>query len=286
MKTFILYLIVLLLNCFAGYSQDIINYTGTDTNEGIQQISVPEINDILSFQTLNQGVSNFSSIQQTGNQNTATVNQKADPGPGFSNQSYNIQEGNLNEMTIGQIGSGNVLLSYQLGYLSNSLSQSNLFGFGLENSFGLTGTSIEGNILMTFGERNKLQVIQEGSNNGMMALQMGSGNIIDVRQKGSNNYLAIFQKGMNNSVSGFMQENTDGPTLFETISQVGDNLSLGATDVSMAKQNGNVFNQSGVNLSLEVNNGLINSLGGIEINQTGRDMKVVVDQSFFSSPMK
>lgn len=271
---------------FYGYSQEIINNPAIETNGAIQQISAPGINDILSFQTMNQGISNFSSIQQTGNQNKATVNQKADLGSGFSNQSYSIQQGNSNEMTIGQIGTGNVLLGFQLGYLSNSLSQSNLFGFGLENSFGLTGTSNERNILMTFGQGNRLQVIQEGSNNGMMALQIGSGNIIDAGQKGSNSYLTILQKGVSNSVSGYVQENTDGSILFETITQVGDNLSLSATDVSASKQNGNVFNQSGVNLSLEVNNGFINAVGGIEIKQTGRDMKVVVDQSFFSSPMK
>jgi len=44
--------------------------------------------------------------------------------------------------------------------------------------------------------------------------------------------------------------------------------------------------QTGTNLSIEINNSLLNSLGGVEINQSGKDMKVVIDQSYFSFPMK
>ena len=286
MKNNLLYLMILLLNFLPVYSQEIINIPAIETNETIHQISTPGINDIMNFQTLNQRIGNFTDTQQIGNQNKLTIHQQVDPGLGFSNQSYSIQEGNSNEMTVGQIGSGNILLSFQLGYLSNSISESNLFRFGLENSLGTTGPSNERNAILSFGKRNILQVTQEGSNNRIMASQQGTGNYISAGQKGDNSYLAILQKGMNNSVSGYMEENTDGSILFETITQVGENLSLSATDVSRSKLNGNVFNQSGVNLSLEVNNGLINTLGGIEINQTGRDMKVVVGQSYFSFPMQ
>ena len=278
----------LLVSSFTAYSQEIMNDPGVETKEVIQQISAPGINDIMGFQTLNQGIGNFASIHQAGNQNTAAVNQKVDAGSGFSNQSHGIQEGNLNEMTIGQIGSGNLMLGFQIGYQSNALSfyPSNLFSFGLGNNGLISETSNESNVLLTFGERNKLKVIQEGNDNGIIALQQGTDHSISVGQKGSNSYLAILQRGVHNTVNGYVQENVDRSILFESISQVGENLSLTASDVSRSKPIGNVFNQSGVNLSLEVNNGLINSVGGIEINQTGRDMKVMVEQSFFTSPMQ
>lgn len=285
MKKAIIYLIILLLNSFTGYSQDIITNPETQANMAIQQISILGINDILSFQTLNQGFGNYANTRQAGNHNSVTVNQKADVGYGFSNQSYSIQDGNSNEMTVGQIGSGNLLLSYQIGYLT-TLPNISSFSSGLESSLVSTVTSNESNAMLSIGERNKLQVIQEGTHNGIIAIQQGSNNVIEVGQKASNNYLAILQRGMNNSISGYVQENTSATNLFETVTQIGENNSLIATDVSRAKAMGNVINQSGVNLSLEVNNGLINTMGGIEINQTGHDMKVVVDQSYFSFPLQ
>ena len=291
MKTTILYLIILLLNCFTGYSQEIINNPGMETNKAIHQISTPGINDILSFQTLNQGIMNYVSTLQIGNQNKASVNQQADGSSGFSNLSYSVQEGNSNEMTVGQIGSGNFMLGFQLGYLTNEAGRypGNPFGYGFENGNGNSyafGPEHSVNDYLVLGERNKLTIGQDGNNNGALAVQQGNDNLISAQQTGNNNYLAILQKGINNSVSGYVQENMDGSILFETITQVGESLSLSATDVSVSKQNGNVFNQTGVNLSLEVNNGFVNTLGGIEINQTGRDMKVVVDQSYFSFPMQ
>ncbi|HEY6914859.1 MAG TPA: hypothetical protein VI413_09305, partial [Paludibacter sp.] len=116
MKTSILYLTVLMLSSFIGYSQEVINNTGTENNEAIQQISNPYIDNILIFQNLNRGNSNYTFAQQTGNYNTVNVSQQNDAGSTAANQSYNVQQGNSNEMTIGQIGSGNLLLSFQLGY--------------------------------------------------------------------------------------------------------------------------------------------------------------------------
>lgn len=279
----ILYSLLVWLISLNAYSQEFINNSVTETNEAIQQLSAPGINDIMSFQTLNQTINNFSLIQQNGNQNKTTVYQQADPGFGLSNQLYSIQEGNTNEMNVGQIGKGNFLLGFQLSYLS-ILPNSNLFGFGLENSNISNGTSNESISLLSIGERNKLQVSQDGSNNGIIAIQQGSDNSIDVGQKGNNNYLSILQKGSNNSVNGYLQGNTDATNLFESITQGGNNICLLAIDVSGAKAMGNEFSQLGENLSLEVNNGLINTMGGIKVNQTGTDMKVVVDQSYFSFP--
>jgi hypothetical protein len=287
MKKNLLYLIILLYNCVTGYSQEIMNPPGMETYGTIHQIRTHGMGDILNYQTLNQGASNFAFTQQIGNQNTATVNQQADPAAGFPNQTYSIQDGNSNEMTLGQIGSGNLLLSFQLGYQTkkDDQNQGNHFGYGWENGNGnSSGHEHKANDYMVLGERNKLTIHQEGNDNGVLAVQQGNDNLIVAQQKGNNNYLAILQKGKNNTVSGYEQENTDGGILFETISQVGENLHLSSTNASGSKPNGNVFNQSGVNLSLEVNNGLINAVGGIEINQTGRDMTVRVDQSFFSFP--
>lgn len=283
MKKKILYLLFVWLIGYTTYAQEIITNPDIETNEGIQQVSVPGIADVMSFQTLNQGINNFSLIQQNGNRNKATIHQQADPGLGYSNQSYGFQDGNTNEMTVGQIGKGNILLSFQIGYLS-TMAKANLLGFGLEGGNVSTGTLNESNDMLSIGEGNKLQVSQEGNNNGIMSVQQGSNNSIDVGQKASNNYLSVLQKGSNNSVNGYIQENTGTSNLLEIITQVGNNLSLLATDISGAKAMGNEFSQSGENLSLEINNGLINTMGGIKVNQTGRDMKVVVDQSFFSFP--
>lgn len=281
----ILYLLFVWFLGLNAHSQEFINSPVTETNEAIQQLSAPGINDIMSFQTLNQGINNFSLMLQNGNQNKATIHQQSDANLGSSNQTYSIQEGNVNEMTVGQIGKGNILLGFQLGYLS-ILPNTNVPGFGLESSKVSTVTSNESDASLSIGEGNKLHVSQEGNNNGIMAIQQGSDNLIDVGQKESNNYLSVLQKGNHNSISGYVQGNTSPANLFESLTQIGGNNSLLATDISGAKAMGNVINQSGTNLSLEINNGLINTMGGIEVNQTGMDMKVVVDQSYFSFPMQ
>jgi len=288
MKQKSIILLLCLLVFRVGFSQDIINNISLETSEAIHQISTSGFENIVSFQTLNQGISNFALTQQIGDQNKASVNQKSDPGAGLTNQSYTFQQGNYNEMTIGQIGSGNLLLSFQIGYLSSEISpyQSNLFGFGLETSVEPKGTTNESNSTRTFGERNKLIVIQEGSNNGIMALQQGDDNSISAEQKGINTYLVIIQNGNMNKVSEYKQENSSETNLYDTVIQNGESLSLNVSDVSRAKQTGNIFSQSGTNLSLHVNNEFVNSLGGIEITQTGTDMKVVIDQSYFTFPMK
>lgn len=260
-----------------------------EENEAMQQIRTSGMADILSFQTQNRDVSNLVLTQQIGDQNKASVNQQTEAG--FGNQSYSIQQGTSNEMTIGQIGSGNLLLGFQLGYVTSELGrqQGNHYGFGLENGIGNAyayghGSSDANSVVE--GERNKLAITQEGTNNSVISVQQGSDNTISAEQKGTNNYLLLLQKGKNNSITGYSQENTSDRVLFETVIQEGEGLSLNTTDVSKSKPNGNTFIQSGVNLSLQVNNAFANTLGGIEINQTGRDMKVVVDQSFFSFPMK
>jgi hypothetical protein len=287
MKRFIIYLMIVLLKFMPCFSQDIINNTGMVSNEAIQQISLPGIDNIMSFQNLNRAVSNYVLTQQTGNLNMATINQKNDGSSEMSNQSYTVQSGNSNELTIGQIGSGNLLLGFQLDYISNLIDQKQQSQVnGQSSTFSIVGSTTDGNGYVVEGERNKMTITQNGTDNGIMAVQQGSDNSISVEQTGENNYLLALQKGSNNTVTDYKQENKSDEKLFDRIIQVGDNLNLKSDETSTSSINGNTFVQTGSNLSLEINSELINSAGGIEINQKGRDMKVVIDQSFFSFPLK
>jgi len=287
MKRFLFYLVILMLNFMPCLSQDIINNIGTVSNEAIQQISLPGIDNIMSFQNLNRAVSNYVLTQQTGNLNTATINQKNDGSSEMSNQSYTVQSGNSNELTIGQIGSGNLLLGFQLDYISNLLDQKQQNQVnGLSSTLSSVASPTDGNGYLVEGDRNKMIITQDGTNNGVMAVQQGSDNTISAEQMGENNYLIALQKGTNNTISDYKQENKSDEKLFDRIIQVGDNLNLKSDEASTSSINGNTFVQTGTNLSLEINSELINSSGGIEINQKGRDMKVVIDQSFFSFPLK
>ena len=287
MKTAILYLIIVLLNCFTGYSQEFINNPGMETNEAIHQISVPGINDILSFQTLNQGVRNYASTLQIGNQNKATVHQQNELSAETGNLSFTAQSGNSNELTIGQIGSGNLMLGIQLGSLTTLTGIQKDISIGVENGCVFTSVfPMERNGYAVEVERNKMIISQNGNNNGVMAIQKGTDNFISAEQTGNNNYLLILQKGTRNSVTDYKQANQSEQFLFDKIIQIGDNLSLKADGASTYKPEENTFTQTGSNLSLEVNNSLLNTVGGVEIKQTGYDMKVVVDQSFFTFPMK
>jgi len=283
MKKSILYILFLILNYFSGYSQEIINITSTDTNEAIQQIALPGIGDILGFQTLNRNTGNYVSLQQAGNQNTANINQQSGVSAEMTNQAYTIQSGTSNELTLGQIGSGNLLLGFQLGYLAT------LTGNQQENQTavptGYVESLLAGNTISPEGDGNKMTLTQTGNNNGILAIQQGSDNSISAQQTGSNNYLLALQKGSNNTITDYRQENTSGPVLYDKIVQTGDYLSL-KSDIASMSVTGNTFMQTGTKLSLEMNSDLINSPGGIQVTQTGKDMKVVVDQSYFSFPLK
>jgi len=281
-------LIFILLSILPGYTQAIVNNPGTSTNDGIRQIKLAGIEDIMSYQTANQTASNYVSIQQTGNQNKANIHQQQGSGFDMSNQSYTIQSGNSNELTLGQIGSGNVMLGFQLNYLA-TLNPENQKDYqtGMAINNVLTGvTSNETNGYVVEGERNKMSIIQNGNNNGVMAVQQGSDNTISAEQTGNNNYLLTLQKGTNNSLTGYKQENGSDQILYDRVIQIGDNLTLKSDEVSKSSVNGNTFMQTGTNLSLEINSNLINTAGGMEVKQTGRDMKVVIDQSYFLFPLK
>ena len=287
MKQYLIFLLFYLANLTLGMTQDIPGTQNLETIDVIRQISTNMPDNILSFQMLNR-TGNYAFTQQVGNQNTTRINQMNDPGSDLANQSVSIQHGTLNEMTVGQIGNGNTFLGFQLGYLAAWLSQRSLCAsdYGSESALWETGTYNYTDIL-TGGERNKLTLTQEGINNYLMAVQMGDDNFISAGQRGSNNYLMILQRGVYNSVTGYEQRNTSETILFDTIVQEGERLSLSATGISGSRFTGNTFIQTGTDLSLQVNNDLINQAGGgMEVRQTGRDMNIVVDQSYFSFPMK
>jgi hypothetical protein len=268
-------------------AQKIINISGSQTNEVIQQIHNSGIDNIMKFQTFNQGLSNNGLTQQTGNQNNATVHQQNGATNDINNQTFSIQAGNSNELNIQQIGSGNLLLGFQLGYLSS------LHGNKTEikaNSWNMdlnyTVNANDANSYLIEGERNKMNILQNGSNNGVMVVQQGTDNSISAEQLGKNNNLMSLQKGTNNKVIAYKQENNTDHVLYDKIIQMGENINLETIVNSNSALKGNTFIQSGTNLSLQVNNGLSNSVGGIEVNQKGSEMKVIVDQSYFSFPLR
>lgn len=244
MKKLTFFLILLLINYLSCYSQEIINNSGLVTNEAIQQIQTLGIDDIMNFQALNKGFSNYALISQTGNQNNTSISQQNYAGSLMNNKSYIVQSGTSNELTAGQVGTGNLLLGIQIG-----------------------------------GEGNKISISQNGISNGVSAVQLGSYNTITAEQKGKNNFLSALQNGTNNSVISYKQENESEQVLFDRIIQIGNNLSITTDGVANSTPAVNKFTQTGTNLSFQLNTSLLNTGTGVEINQIGHDMKVVVDQS-------
>lgn len=285
MKKATFFLILLLINYLPCNSQEIINNSGLDPNELVQQIQTSGIDNIMSFQALNQGFSNYALIQQTGNENKSSISQQNDAASAMNNQSYAVQTGTSNELTVGQVGTGNLLLSFQLGYLASlaESQQENQTGVDYSTVPDLLQNAENGSPIE--GEGNKISISQEGINNSAKIVQQGSYNTIIAEQKGKNNYLSALQNGTKNSVTDYKQGNESEQILFDTIIQIGDNLSLTTDGVANSTPAVNKFTQTGTNLSLQLSTSLLNTGVGVEINQTGYDMKVVVDQSYFSFPL-
>lgn len=261
-----------MFNCLFCYSQALINSPEL-TNEAIKQISSTGYDNILMLQNTNKGISNYVSTQQTGDLNTSRINQQHNASSEMSNQSHTVQLGNSNDLILAQIGSGNLILASQMGLTKQSVILQ-------------PGNSMDVNSPLLEGESNKMIIKQNGSNNGIKATQQGSDNTLLAQQNGKNNYLLALQEGSNNSIAGYSQENISDQVLYDKIIQIGDNLSLKSDVVSKSSINGNSFVQQGSNLALTINSELINSPGGLDIKQSGHDMKVVIDQSYFSFPLK
>ncbi|MGV8095688.1 MAG: hypothetical protein AB2L24_27880 [Mangrovibacterium sp.] len=280
MKLALVILSFLLVNLNVAVAQDFFSERIWEMNELILQISANTPGKFQSFQTLNQDLGNFVLTQQIGTSNKSNIDQDHGTCSGLTNYSVNVQIGNLNDLTIEQTGSGNLFVGFQFGnpvnWLSRALAEFDL-GFGnasLEENMG------DYNGIFT-GEGNKVIASQEGMNNTLIAVQQGNDNFISAVQKGVCNYLIILQKGAYNSVTGYEQGNASESILADKITQEGENLTISSTGISGPKVGGNTFAQSGTNLSLRVNQDFINDTGGMEIRQTGRDMNVVVQQSYF-----
>ena len=288
MKKIIFYILFLLLNPVTGYTQDIINITGSASNDAVQQIRLQGMDDLPNLQQSNQSIVNSVVIQQSGNLNSANISQQHGSSSEVSNQSYTVQSGNLNELTLGQIGNKNLMMGFQSNnmYALTSFVQANLTRI-LTGNIGITEMqALDANGNTVEAERNKMTISQNGNNNGLVAVQQGSDNTISAEQTGNNNYLLALQKGNNNSLTGYKQENESAHDLVDKVIQIGDNLSVKSEEVSKSSIIGNTFMQTGTNLSMVISSDLINSPGGMEVKQTGKDMKVVIDQSYFSFPLK
>ncbi|MEI8084820.1 MAG: curlin repeat-containing protein [Paludibacter sp.] len=242
----------------------------------IQQIISPEFASIILEQNY------ISSITQLGNKNSAKLVQTID-GNLFSlpNTSSSYQQGNENLVDIFQKGSENVLFSFQLGYLiSGILNEGTQNNTVLQNMLTFTTTA---NNFVGNGDNNTLISSQIGSSNKILTIQQGSNNFIDVEQVGRNQFFSSHQVGTNNRVENFKQTNIDGKG--DYITQLGDNNTFNISETT-----GNLANnyiQQGSNLSVALNIDTPPALGGgITVSQTGHDMKVVIDQSFFSFPLK
>jgi hypothetical protein len=285
MKKLTSFLFLLLINYLSCYSQEIINISGLVTNQTIQQIQTLGLDDIMNFQALNQGSSNYALIQQTGNQNNSSISQQNNASSSMINKSYIVQTGTSNEITVGQVGTGNLLLGFQLGNIAALVESRQGIHSGTNNITASTLLQNAENTSLIGGEGNKLSISQRGNNNGVIAVQLGSYNTITVEQTGKNNYLSALQNGTNNSVAGYKLGNESEQILFDKIIQIGDNLNLTTDGVANSTPVVNKFTQAGSNLSLQLSTSLLNTGAGVEINQTGHDMKVVVDQSYFSFPL-
>ena len=285
MKKFICYLVFLLINCIPNYSQEMIKDQGFKINEIIQQIHLPGEDDMLILRVMRQELANGVFAFQAGSQNKAIINQQNTINPDISNQTYSFQSGNSNELNIEQTGSGNIMLGFQLGYLTK-IRENGHDAKGDDNTVLCASKPQKPNTLVVEGERNKMDFTQNGIDNSIMAIQQGSDNRIMAEQLGNNNYLVAVQKGNNNTVETYEQRNSTYKSGYDSILQLGDNLSLIIDDASSSPSIYNKFEQRGSNLQIEVNNDMSNATGGIDITQKGDGMKVLIDQSFFLFPMR
>lgn len=285
MKNSIIILAVLIINNIAIFSQGQ-NFGGVGTNKAIEQIQYLTNDNIIQNQTRYNVANNYVLLKQFGDQNRAYIKQKSSNCE-IGNKSYGFQVGNANELSVEQSGVGNILLSSQLGYLSDRIYSSQNFKNGhdykewilLRNNENENGYYVE-------GERNKMSFKQNGDNNSINAIQQGSDNFISSLQIGNYNSLLIMQKGIHNKILDFKQENNSVQLQLDKIIQLGENNCLQTDGSANRGTGGNTFTQQGTNLVLELNNQFLNTSGGIEINQKGTEMKVVINQSFFSYPMK
>lgn len=249
----------------------------------INQINSDEFGEFSTAESLQVNSLSISSITQVGNNNSAKLSQTREGNLySLSNSAHSFQQGDFNLFDITQKGNEHVLLSFQLGYLISGTYSigSNQLNVPSQNLLSFTTTT---NNKFTAGTNNALYSIQEGKSNNILSIQQGNDNYLDLEQSGNDNFLVVQQVGNSNRVEDFKQASIEGS--FDIITQVGDNNTFSMMNESIGGLSENSYTQEGSNLSLTINNSFL-SQGGITVNQTGRDMNIVIDQSYFTSPMQ
>lgn len=250
----------------------------------INQITTDGMGDYTTAQSLQINPLFVSSISQIGNNNSVKLSQTIEGDIySFPNSANSFQQGDFNLAEITQRGNENVLLSFQLGYLISGLfsTSNNQLEAPSQNMLSFSATT---NNQFATGKNNTLYSVQEGKSNNILAIQQGDDNYIDVEQSGNDNILIARQVGNSNKVEDFKQNSIDGS--FDVITQLGDNNTLNFLNESTGVLAENAYSQEGTNLSLTISNNTFSAPGGIIVNQTGRDMKIIIDQSYFSFPIQ
>lgn len=140
--------------------------------------------------------------------------------------------------------------------------------------------------LVDCGNGNLVSITQLGYDNRVMTVQQGSCNMLSLTQIGYNNGFFAWQVGDYNWIDGYRQQNYSENSLFDKLVQVGEFLHFDARGLEGSGWSENRVTQIGSNLSFRINAVLPGSGDGIKVNQTGRDMRVVIEQSYFSFPLR
>jgi len=277
-------ILIVIMNIWAINSQVT---TGNEprADRGMHQIRIVDAGNITKFQACNIGLNNYVLLWQTGVQNSVSIKQNSGTTSKLGNESYNNQTGNFNELTVEQIGNGNTVFSSQVGNYAIKNTDYLLYKIDVEKQNNAISKQMF-NTIWAEGEHNKLNLEQKGEDNLVYSVQQGTDNSISAKQTNNQNILLIIQKGTGNEVNNYNQQNKSAHKLYDKIIQMGESNYLDYNEVSTGAIQGNTFTQIGNKLSVELNNGMMNSPGGIDVNQKGKEMNVIIDQSFFSFPMK
>lgn len=136
------------------------------------------------------------------------------------------------------------------------------------------------------GNGNLVSITQLGYNNRVLTVQQGSCNMLSLTQIGYNNGLVAWQVGESNWIDGYTQQNYSENSLCDRLVQVGEFLHFDARGLAGSGWSENRVTQIGNNLSFQINAVLPGSGEGIKVTQTGKDMRVVIEQSYFSFPLR
>jgi len=159
----------------------------------------------------NGAYDSYAEVIQTGDTNTAFINQADVGGPAEQNNAYIEQNGDDNQSAIRQLSSNNIADSYQEGSLNESYivqrAGSGLGHYAESAQYGTENYSEidQGSLGTTTNHEAYLE--QDGDYNKSYITQNGStGNFIaDVTQYSDNNYSEVVQTGVNDGTATVMQ---------------------------------------------------------------------------------